>query len=75
VNTLEDTLVAALTETAAEIPADHLPPLQLPTRPARGPAWFPGRRAGNQFRTWLAPVTAAAAVATNKSSAPGASNC
>ena len=29
-NTLEDTLVAALTETAAEIPADHLPPLQLP---------------------------------------------
>jgi len=63
VNTLEDTLVAALTETAAEIPADHLPPLQLPTRPARGPAWFPGRRAGNQFRTWLAPVTAAAAVA------------
>ena len=62
-NTLEDTLVAALTETAAEIPADHLPPLQLPTRPARGPAWFPGRRAGNQFWTWLAPVTAAAAVA------------
>jgi hypothetical protein len=63
VNTLEDTLVAALTETAAEISADHLPPLRLPTRPARGPAWFPGRRAGNQFWTWLAPVTAAAAVA------------
>jgi hypothetical protein len=63
VNTLEDTLVAALTETAAEIPPDHLPPLRLPARPARGPAWRPGRRAGGQFWTWLAPVTAAAAVA------------
>jgi hypothetical protein len=64
VNMLEDTLVAALTETAAEIPADHLPPLRLPARPARGGAWRPGRRDGG--RAWIslaAPVTAAAAVA------------
>jgi len=63
VNTLEDTLVAALTETAAEIPADHLPPLRLPARPARRPARRPGRRPGSQLWTWLVPVTAAAAVA------------
>jgi WD40 repeat protein len=58
VNTLEDTLVAALTETAAEIPADHLPPLRLPTRPARRPGRLP------RSWTWFAvPVTAAATVA------------
>ena len=63
-NMLEDTLAAALTETAAEIPADHLPPLQLPARPARGRARRPGRRAGARSWAWLAaPVTAAAAVA------------
>ena len=63
-NSLEDTLVAALTETAAEIPADHLPPLRLPVRPARGGAWRPGRQDGGRSWIWLAaPVTAAAAVA------------
>ena len=36
-NTLEDTLVAALIDTAAEISPDHLPPLRLPARPARRP--------------------------------------
>jgi len=64
VNTLEDTLMAALIDTAAEISPDHLPPLRLPARPARGPAWRPGRRDGR--RAWVrlaAPVTAAAAVA------------
>ena len=63
-NTLEDTLVAALTGTAAEIAPDHLPPLRLPARPARGRARRPGRRAGARSWAWLAaPVTAAAAVA------------
>jgi hypothetical protein len=63
VNTLEDTLVAALIDTAAEVTPDHLPPLRLPARPARPPAPFP--RAG-RARSWAwlaAPVTAAAAVA------------
>ena len=58
-NTLEDTLVAALTETAAEIPPDHLPPLRLPARPARRPSVFP--RAGRA--RFLRPAAAAASVA------------
>jgi WD40 repeat protein len=60
-NMLEDTLAAALTETAAEIAPDHLPPLRLPARPARRPG-----RAGRPPRSWAwfaVPVTAAAAVA------------
>jgi WD40 repeat protein len=58
VNTLEETLVAALIDTAAEIPADHLTPLRLPARPARRPGRMPRSWA------WFAvPVTAAAAVA------------
>jgi len=54
-NTLEDRLKAALTETAAEIAPDGVPPLRLPVRP--------GRWAWARSWAWLAaPVTAAAAV-------------
>jgi hypothetical protein len=59
VNTLEETLAAALTETAAEIPADHLPPLRLPARPARRPGRLP-----RAPRAWfVVPAAAAASVA------------
>lgn len=58
-NTVEDTLVAALIDTAAEIPADHVPPLRLPARPALRPAAF--RRAARP--RFLVPAAAAASVA------------
>jgi hypothetical protein len=58
-NMLEDTLAAALTETAAEIPPDHLPPLRLRARPARRPGHLP-----RPPRAWfVVPAAAAASVA------------
>jgi hypothetical protein len=59
VNALEDTLAAALTDTAAEIPADSVPPLRLPARQARGPARFPW----SSRARYILPAAAAASVA------------
>jgi hypothetical protein len=60
-NTLEDTLRAALHETGAEITPQSVPPLRLHDgwrRPGR-----PGIGSRRRWPAWLAPLAAAAAVA------------
>jgi hypothetical protein len=60
-NTLEDTLRAALHETGAEITPQSVPPLRLHDgwrRPGR-----PGTGSRRRWPAWLAPLAAAAAVA------------
>ena len=58
-NTVEDTLRAALRETAGEVTPQSVPPLRLPGARRRGMA---GPAARRRWAGWLTPLAAAASV-------------